>query len=72
VEPKIVKIALQDTKWFGAMQDELLALQWKNTRSLVPLPPNFHTSGCKRVFCVMGNPNGISCQGFQFTVWFQL
>lgn len=27
VEPKSVKIVLQDTKWFGAMQDELLALK---------------------------------------------
>jgi len=58
VEPNCVKIALQDTKWFGAKQDEFLALQWNKTWSLVPLSPNFHTIGCKWVFCVKENPNG--------------
>jgi len=59
VEPKSVKIALQDTKWFGAMQDEFLALQWNKTWSLVVLSLNFHTIGCKWCFVLRKTQMGL-------------
>lgn len=51
-EPKSVKVALQDPKWFTAMQEEYDALERNKTWSLVPLPPNRKAIGCKWVFRV--------------------
>lgn len=58
VEPRIVKQALQDPKWFAAMQDEFDALQRNHTWSLVPPPPDRTPIGCKWVFQVKENADG--------------
>lgn len=58
-EPKSVKTALQDPKWFAAMQDEYGALMRNNTWSLVPLPANRKAIDCKWVFRVKENAYGI-------------
>lgn len=58
VEPRNVKQALQDPNWFAAMQEEFHALQRNRTWSLVPLPPNRTTIGCKWVFRVKENADG--------------
>lgn len=57
-EPKSVKTALQDPKWFAAMQDEYGALIRNNTWYLVPLPANRKAIGCKWVFRVKENADG--------------
>lgn len=58
VEPRNVKQALKDTKWYAAMKDEFDALQRNNTWTLVPLPPNRQSIGCKWVFRVKENADG--------------
>ncbi|KAK0598454.1 hypothetical protein LWI29_034831 [Acer saccharum] len=46
-EPKTVKQALSDPKWYSAMQEEFRALQSNNTWSLVP-----HSSDKRSSICV--------------------
>lgn len=57
-EPKSVKQALTDDNWKAAMQSEFDALCKNNTWSLVPLPPNRQSIGCKWVFRIKENPDG--------------
>lgn len=57
-EPKSVKAALQDPKWFAAMSEEYSALERNHTWSLVPLPPNRKAIGCKWVFRIKENVDG--------------
>lgn len=57
-EPKSVKLALQDPKWFAAMQEEYGALERNKTWFLVPLPPNRKAIGRKWVFRVKENADG--------------
>ena len=57
-EPKSVKQALQDTKWFAAMIDEFQVFQKNNTWTLVSLPPQRNAIGCKWVFRVKENSDG--------------
>lgn len=58
VEPKSVKLALKDLKWFTAMKEEYAALMKNNTWTLVPLPPNREPIGCKWVLRVKENADG--------------
>ncbi|RDX84175.1 putative mitochondrial protein, partial [Mucuna pruriens] len=55
VEPKSVKQALQDPKWFATMNDEFSSLQRIGTWSLVRLPPNRFSIGCKWIFKIKEN-----------------
>ena len=57
-EPKSVKQALQDSKWFSAMTDEFQALKRNNTWTLVPLPPHRNAIGCKWVYRFKENSDG--------------
>jgi len=50
IEPKSVKPGLNDPQWKAPMQSKYDALQHNNTWTLVPLPPNRQTIGCKWIF----------------------
>ena len=65
VEPKFVEQALQDPKWIVAMKDEFDALERNNTWSLVPLPQNRSTIGCKWVFRIKENSYGRSINKYK-------
>ncbi|MCH92850.1 retrovirus-related Pol polyprotein from transposon TNT 1-94, partial [Trifolium medium] len=57
-EPKTVKQALQDPNWYNAMKEEFDALQRNQTWSLVSLPPDRKSIGCKWDFRTKENPDG--------------
>jgi histone deacetylase 1/2 len=57
-EPRTVKQALQDPKWFSAMIEEFEALKRNQTWTLVPLPQHRSDIGCKWVFRTKENPDG--------------
>lgn len=57
-EPSTIQEALAHNKWNQAIHDEFNALVRNQTWSLVPLPPNRHTVGCKWVFKLKKNPDG--------------
>ncbi|KAK2454628.1 putative mitochondrial protein [Trifolium repens] len=57
-EPKTVKQALTDPKWYDAMKSEFDALQKNETWTLVPLPPHRKAIGCKWVFRTKENADG--------------
>jgi histone deacetylase 1/2 len=59
LEPKSVRSALSSDKWRKAMQDEYKALMDNNTWTLVPLPPHRKAIGCKWIFRVKENPDGV-------------
>nr|KYP58717.1 hypothetical protein KK1_014137 [Cajanus cajan] len=58
-EPKSARQAFKDPKWLAAMQQEYNALINNNTWTLVNLPQNRKAIGCKWVFRIKENPNGI-------------
>nr|KYP41831.1 hypothetical protein KK1_036796 [Cajanus cajan] len=58
-EPKTVKVALTDPNWLAAMQAEIKALHANNTWQLVDLPSGRKPIGCKWVFRVKENPDGL-------------
>lgn len=58
VEPTTVKQALANPQWLPAMNDEYKALM-ANAWTLVKLPPHRKPIGCKWVYIVKENPNGI-------------
>jgi histone deacetylase 1/2 len=58
IEPTNYKQALKVSEWSQVMNYEYNALIKNNTWSLVPLPANRHTIGCKWVFRVKQNPDG--------------
>lgn len=58
MEPRNVKQALKDPKWYAVVKDEFDALQRNHTWSLVPLPPNRQSIGCKWVFWVKESADG--------------
>ncbi|CAH9089473.1 unnamed protein product [Cuscuta europaea] len=49
-EPKTYKQAINFPEWKNAMNDEIKALEHNNTWTLVDLPSNQHTIGCKWIF----------------------
>jgi histone deacetylase 1/2 len=57
-EPTSVKQAFQVPEWKEAMQAEYDALLANNTWSLVPLPSNRSSIGCKWAFRVKQNSDG--------------
>nr|KYP47850.1 Retrovirus-related Pol polyprotein from transposon TNT 1-94 [Cajanus cajan] len=57
-EPKSTKQALANDTWLAAMKQEYNALLNNGTWTLVSLPPNRTTIGCKWVFRVKENPDG--------------
>jgi histone deacetylase 1/2 len=59
-EPRTLKQALQDPKWFSAMTEEFEALKRNQTWTLVPLPQHRSDIGCKWVFRTKENPDGTS------------
>lgn len=58
VEPATVKQALSQPEWLNAMKAEYDALMKNGTWSLVHLPPNRQTIGCRWVFRIKENPDG--------------
>ncbi|KAJ9556562.1 LOW QUALITY PROTEIN: hypothetical protein OSB04_011176 [Centaurea solstitialis] len=56
--PKSVGDALAHPSWRNAMIEEMNALEHNNTWTLVELPANKKTIGCKWVFTVKVNPDG--------------
>lgn len=59
LEPSSYKVALKDPKWVTAMNEEYSTLMKNQTWTLTPLPPNRQVIGCKYVFNIKQNPNGI-------------
>ncbi|PNX71029.1 retrovirus-related Pol polyprotein from transposon TNT 1-94, partial [Trifolium pratense] len=59
IEPTTVKQAFQSTHWISAMKEEYEALLRNNTWQLVPSPSHKQPIGCKWVFRVKENPDGI-------------
>ena len=57
--PSNVQEALMDSKWKKAMNDEMEALQKNHTWELVSLPGGKRTVGCRWIFTVKLNPNGV-------------
>lgn len=49
-EPRTVNHALKDTKWRGALTDEIDAFARNNTFDLVPRQSHFNVIGCKWLF----------------------
>jgi histone deacetylase 1/2 len=58
LEPTSYKTALEEPKWFAAMQDEYNALLKNNTWTLTTLPSDRKVIGCKWVFQIKQNPDG--------------
>ncbi|KAM1393866.1 hypothetical protein ACFX2F_029972 [Malus domestica] len=58
VEPATYKSTLKSEVWFHAMKEELSALQYQGTWTLVPLPLNKNLVGCKWVFKIKKNVDG--------------
>ncbi|RVW36295.1 Retrovirus-related Pol polyprotein from transposon TNT 1-94 [Vitis vinifera] len=52
-------IALEDPKWKSSMIEEMKALPKNSTQEMVELPQEKKTVGCKWVFSVKDNSNGI-------------
>ena len=46
-EPRSYRLALADTQWRSAMEDEFSALQQNNTWTLVPRPAGKNIINCK-------------------------
>ncbi|XP_078179902.1 uncharacterized protein LOC144573980 [Carex rostrata] len=57
--PKCWQVAKVDPKWKAAMLEELSALRKNKTWELVSLPPGKKVVGCKWVFIVKQNPEGL-------------
>ncbi|XP_019450657.1 PREDICTED: uncharacterized protein LOC109352928 [Lupinus angustifolius] len=57
-EPKSYKQASSIPCWHQAMQQELLALDLNHTWTLMPLPPDKSSIGCKWVYKIKYNANG--------------
>ncbi|XP_078158439.1 putative mitochondrial protein AtMg00820 [Carex rostrata] len=57
--PKCWQVAKGDPKWKAAMLEELSALCKNKTWELVSLPPGKKVVGCKWVFTVKQNPDGL-------------
>lgn len=57
-EPKFYKEASKHKEWCDAMKVELDAMKDNNTWSIVPLPPNKNTVGCKWVYKIKYGSNG--------------
>jgi hypothetical protein len=59
-EPATFEEAKQDPKWCKAMDEELQALEKKNqTWTICPLPKNKKPVGCKWVYKIKYNSDGI-------------
>ena len=58
-EPKSLKVASKVPEWQNAMQEEIDALHSQNTWSLVPLPSGKNLVGCKWVYKIKKNADGI-------------
>jgi len=58
-EPKTVKQALADPQWFAAMKQVYETLLDNKTWDLVPLPKDRQVVGCKWVFRIKENADGI-------------
>lgn len=56
--PKTVQEALSHPGWQQAMIDEMTALDSNHTWTLVPLPPQKSTVGCRWVFNIKVGPDG--------------
>lgn len=59
VEPTSFEQAHSDPNWRAAMDAELLALDQQNTWTLTRLPPGHRTIGCKWVYKIKYNSDGI-------------
>ena len=59
MEPTTYEHAVLDPKWQEAMAVELHALQQNHTWTLTPLPSDHHPIGCKWVYKIKHNSNGI-------------
>ncbi|CAK8543228.1 unnamed protein product [Lathyrus sativus] len=59
LEPTFYKVALKDPKWLAAMNNEYQALGKNQTWALTSLPPNRHAIGCKWVFRIKQNSDGV-------------
>lgn len=49
----------KDQRWIHAIQEEIKALEENKTWSLVPLPENKHTIGCKWEFKIKYKSDGL-------------
>ncbi|GAA0145431.1 transmembrane signal receptor [Lithospermum erythrorhizon] len=59
VEPRTFKEALSDPGWCEAMAHEIAALEANGIWVMAPLPPDKKTLGCKWVYKIKYNTNGI-------------
>ena len=57
--PTKVSEALLDVKWVAAMKEEMTALQKNKTLELVSLPEGKKIVGCRWVFTIKQNPDGL-------------
>ena len=57
--PKTVKEALNHPRWYNAMLEEIQALEVNHTWNLVDLPIRKNVMGCKWVFAIKVNPDGL-------------
>ncbi|XP_074297693.1 uncharacterized protein LOC141628447 [Silene latifolia] len=58
VEPPSFRIAITDSKWCKAMQDEITTLENNDTRELTELPPNKKALGCRWVYKIKYKSDG--------------
>ena len=59
VEPTCLDDAIGDAKWEKAMNEEMVTLDANETWDLVPLPEGKNVIGCKWVYKVKHNTDGI-------------